>query len=64
MALRAAAGFVLEAESFSGDIGSCFGARGTRTGTGPGSALRATRGEGGAQLRIRTMSGDIEVCDR
>ena len=46
------------------DIGTCFGARGTRSGMGPGSSLRATRGEGGARLRIKTMSGDIEVCDR
>ncbi len=64
MTLRAAAGIELEAESFSGDIGTCFGARGTRSGMGPGSSLRATRGEGGARLRIKTMSGDIEVCDR
>jgi hypothetical protein len=31
---------------------------------GPGKVLRSRRGEGGARLRLKTMSGDISVCDR
>ena len=62
--LAAAGGFDLDAESFSGDISTCYGARGTSSGTGPGNALRNRRGDGGARLRIKTMSGDIQVCDR
>lgn len=62
--LAAAAGFDLDAESFSGDIATCYGARGSSSGMGPGNALRSKRGDGGARLRIKTMSGDIQVCDR
>jgi DUF4097 and DUF4098 domain-containing protein YvlB len=58
-------GFALEAESFSGDVSSCFGARATRDRDGaPNSRLEATRGDGSGRLRIKTMSGDVQVCDR
>lgn len=59
------AGFQAEAESFSGDITTCFGARAEPTSKyGPGERLTVTRGAGGAKLRIRTMSGDLKLCDR
>lgn len=59
------AGFQAEAESFSGDITTCFGAKAEPTSKyGPGERLTVTRGAGGAQLRIRTMSGDLKLCDR
>ena len=48
----------------AGDIATCYGARGSSSGMGPGNALRSKRGDGGARLRIKTMSGDIQVCDR
>lgn len=58
------AGFQAEAESFSGDITTCFGARAEPTSKyGPGERLAVTRGAGGAKLRIRTMSGDLKLCD-
>ncbi|MCC6172204.1 MAG: DUF4097 family beta strand repeat protein [Gammaproteobacteria bacterium] len=65
LALQAAAGFELDAESFSGEISTCYGARGASAGAvGPGKVLRSRRGEGGARLRLKTMSGEISVCDR
>jgi hypothetical protein len=64
-ALQAPRGFELDAESFSGDIAACYGARGTPASAfAPGKALRGTRGAGESRLRLKTMSGDIRVCDR
>ncbi len=58
-------GFRVEAESFSGDVTSCFGARSERDSRGaPNSRLTATRGDGAARLRVKTLSGDVRVCDR
>lgn len=52
-------------ESFSGDIENCFGqkARDTSKYT-PGSELNFTQGSGGARVEIRTLSGEISICDR
>lgn len=59
------AGFVAEVSSFSGDIDTCFGVRSQRTSEfGPGSTLRTTVGAGGARLRIKTLSGDVSICDK
>lgn len=59
------AGFVTEASSFSGDIETCFGARSERASEyGPGTRLRTTVGAGGANLRIKTLSGDVSICDK
>ncbi|MBX3703819.1 MAG: DUF4097 family beta strand repeat protein [Steroidobacteraceae bacterium] len=54
-----------EIESFSGDIESCFGGKArARSKYGPGSELRMTQGSGSARVRIKSLSGDIDVCDR
>ncbi len=54
-----------EIESFSGDIESCFGGKARSTSKyGPGSELRMTQGNGGARVSIRTLSGEVSVCDR
>ncbi|HYM27913.1 MAG TPA: DUF4097 family beta strand repeat-containing protein [Steroidobacteraceae bacterium] len=61
----AAGGFAYEVTSFSGDIGNCFGAKAQKESEyGPGSKLTGTRGEGGGHVRIKTMSGDVSLCDR
>ena len=61
----APAGFAYEATSFSGDISSCFGAKAQKESEyGPGSKLTGTRGEGAGHVRLKTMSGDISLCDR
>jgi hypothetical protein len=57
-------GFAYEISTFSGDIDDCFGEKAARTSQyGPGKTLQGTRGEGAAHVRLKTMSGDIQVCD-
>jgi len=61
----AAGGFVYEITTFSGDISNCFGAKAQRESEyGPGSKLSGSRGDGAGHVRLKTMSGDISLCDR
>lgn len=63
--LDSEAGFAVEAQTFSGDLSNCFGVKAEATSQyGPGERLTVTRGDGSAQLRVRTMSGDVRICDR
>jgi DUF4097 and DUF4098 domain-containing protein YvlB len=57
------AGVSADMESFSGDVSTCFGVVAARSGYGPGERLAVTRGEGGAHLRAKALSGDITLCD-
>jgi DUF4097 and DUF4098 domain-containing protein YvlB len=58
-------GYGYEASSFSGDIGDCFDVKSERTSKyAPGSTLQGTRGEGAGHVHLKTLSGDIELCDR
>jgi len=58
-------GFSYEASSFSGDISDCFDVKAERAGQYmPGSRLQGTRGAGAGHVRIKTMSGDVQLCDR
>jgi DUF4097 and DUF4098 domain-containing protein YvlB len=51
--------------SFNGDINSCFGPKPVRTSEyAPGSELRFREGQGGARVRIKTLNGDISVCNK
>lgn len=57
-------GYEFEATSFSGDINNCFKVTPQKTGRyGPGSRLNGTQGGGSAHLRLKTMSGDMTLCD-
>jgi hypothetical protein len=57
-------GFEYEAQTVSGDISDCFNAAVERTSQyGPGRKLNGTRGAGGAHVRLKSMSGDLELCD-
>jgi Putative adhesin len=57
-------GYAYEVSSFSGDIGDCFNATAERTSKyGPGTRLEGTRGDGAGHVRVKTMSGDIQLCD-
>ena len=49
--------------SFSGDISDCFGAKSEKSGF-VGHSISGTRGEGAGHMRLKTMSGDVELCDR
>jgi DUF4097 and DUF4098 domain-containing protein YvlB len=57
-------GFAYEASTFSGDIGNCFGKSAQSTSKhGPGSRLDGSVGEGKARVRVKSMSGDVTLCD-
>jgi hypothetical protein len=57
-------GFAYEVSSFSGDISDCFNASPERTSKyGPGTRLTGSRGEGMGHVRLKTMSGDVQLCD-
>jgi DUF4097 and DUF4098 domain-containing protein YvlB len=52
-----------EVSSFSGEIRNCFGPKATRTDEyAPGKELRFVEGKGAARVRIKTLSGDVNVC--
>ncbi|HKL64202.1 MAG TPA: DUF4097 family beta strand repeat-containing protein [Woeseiaceae bacterium] len=55
----------IDASSFSGSIDNCFGPKPRRESRyAPGSELRFTAGEGRGEIRLQTLSGDIELCTR
>jgi len=56
-------GFTFEVSTFSGDISNCFGAPVTKSGP-VGQSLSGTRGDGSGHVRLKTMSGDVQLCDR
>lgn len=55
-------GYAYEASTFSGDITDCFDAHAVK-GT-VGQSLSGTRGAGGGHVRLKAMSGDVQLCDR
>jgi Putative adhesin len=57
-------GYSYEVKSFTGDITNCFGAAPVERHHGPGHTLEGARGDGAGHLRLKTMSGDIQLCDR
>jgi hypothetical protein len=58
-------GYAYEVSSFSGDISDCFDVKPERAGQYmPGSTLQGTRGDGAGHVRLKTMSGDVRLCDR
>jgi DUF4097 and DUF4098 domain-containing protein YvlB len=58
-------GFEYEAATVSGDISSCFNAEAQRSSSyGPGhKQLSGTRGGGSAHVRLKSMSGELQLCD-
>jgi DUF4097 and DUF4098 domain-containing protein YvlB len=65
MNLESDAGLQIDASSFSGEITTCFGEKGKPTSDyGPGEALATRRGDGGAKLKLKSLSGDLRICDR
>jgi DUF4097 and DUF4098 domain-containing protein YvlB len=54
-------GYAYEATTFSGEIADCFGD--TPSSHGPGHSLQGNRGEGAGHLRLKSMGGDIHLCD-
>jgi DUF4097 and DUF4098 domain-containing protein YvlB len=60
-----AAGLNYDVNSFSGDIHDCFGQMPEHVSKyGPGMRLAGSRGNGQATVLVRTLSGDVSLCDR
>ncbi|MBV8910451.1 MAG: DUF4097 family beta strand repeat protein [Gammaproteobacteria bacterium] len=57
-------GYAYEVSTFSGDISDCFGVQAEHGKYMPGSRLQGSRAEGAGHVRIKTMSGDVQLCDR
>ena len=58
-------GLSTEIESFSGDISGCLATSVERVSKyGPGKRLNIRTVEAGARVRAKTLSGDIEICDK
>jgi DUF4097 and DUF4098 domain-containing protein YvlB len=57
-----------EVNTFSGEIRNCMGLEAERVSKyGPGKRLTGTRGNSGAdeaRIRLKSMSGDVELCDK
>lgn len=63
--LTAPGGLSSEIESFSGDITGCLADKVERVSKyGPGKRLNIRTVEAGARVRAKTLSGDIDICDR
>jgi DUF4097 and DUF4098 domain-containing protein YvlB len=58
-------GYDYEVSTFSGDIRNCFNVEAEKTSRyGPGERLTGSRGSGAGHVRIKTMSGYIDLCDK
>jgi DUF4097 and DUF4098 domain-containing protein YvlB len=54
-----------DVSTFNGDIDNCFGPEPVRTSQyAPGSELRFREGAGGARVRVKTLNGDIRLCNK
>jgi DUF4097 and DUF4098 domain-containing protein YvlB len=63
--LSAPNGMSAEVESFSGDITGCLATNVERVSKyGPGHRLNIRTVEAGAYVRAKTLSGDIDICDK
>jgi DUF4097 and DUF4098 domain-containing protein YvlB len=52
-------------ETFNGEIDNCFGPKEQRTHEyGPGHELRFREGAGSANVRIKTLNGEVQLCKR
>lgn len=65
MTLRGQPNAAFDIESFNGAIRNCFGPKPRRTSEyAPGTVLRFSEGEGDGQVRIKTLNGAIEICNK
>ena len=54
-----------DVSSFNGDIRNCFGPKAVRTSEyAPGSELRFREGQGSGRVRIKTLNGNISICNK
>ncbi len=58
------AGYRYEVQTFNGSVNDCFGRKPERVSAYlPGKLLTGTLGDGSAHLWIKSMSGDVSLCD-
>ena len=58
-------GYEYEVSTFSGSIHNCFNQESERVNRyGPGERLNGTRDKGSGHVRLKTMSGQIDICDK
>lgn len=57
-------GLTFEAATVTGDINDCFNVEAENSKYGPGHKLNGSRGGGSAHVRLKSMSGEIDLCDR
>jgi DUF4097 and DUF4098 domain-containing protein YvlB len=63
--LEGPVGAEFDVSSFNGDIRNCFGPQPVRTSEyAPGRELRFREGAGTGRVRIKTLNGDISVCNK
>jgi DUF4097 and DUF4098 domain-containing protein YvlB len=63
--LQGPVGAEFDVSSFNGDIRNCFGPAPVRTSEyAPGRELRFREGAGTGRVRIKTLNGDISVCNK
>jgi len=63
--LQGTVGAEFDVSSFNGEIRSCFGPKPVRTSEyAPGTEWRHREGQGTARVRIKTLNGDINVCNK
>jgi len=63
--LQGPVGAEFDVSSFNGSIRNCFGPQPVRTSEyAPGRELRFREGAGTARVRIKTLNGDISVCNK
>jgi DUF4097 and DUF4098 domain-containing protein YvlB len=63
--LQAPVSAEFEVSSFNGEIRNCFGPKPVRTSEyAPGTELRFREGQGAARVRIKTLNGDIGICNK
>lgn len=54
----------VEAKTFRGDLKHCFtGASASTRTAGPGHELRITQGDGSGTVLVKTLGGDIDLCE-
>ena len=64
IAAKAPAGFRYDVSTFSGDVSNCFGIKTENEREWGGAHLSGTLGEGKASVRVKSHSGDVNLCDR
>jgi hypothetical protein len=63
VAAQAPGGFKYDVSTFGGSISSCFGGVSENTKSWGGTHLYGTQGDGKASVRVKSHSGNVELCD-